>query len=176
MKWIEHFNTITKHKLLVMKYCFSVGLYRQGLLHDLSKYAPTEFFIGAKYYQGTRSPNNAEKEEKGYSSSWLHHKGRNKHHFEYWTDFSDGKKVYVKMPAKYFVEMICDRVAASKVYLKDKYTDSSALDYFLTKTDRDGMHKETAAELEYYLTMLKVKGENYTFQELKKLVKSSKRK
>jgi len=80
------------------------------------------------------------------------------------------------MPAKYFVEMICDRVAASKVYLKDKYTDSSALDYFLTKTDRDGMHKETAAELEYYLTMLKVKGENYTFQELKKLVKSSKRK
>ena len=67
MKWIEHFNTITKHKLLVMKYCFSVGLYRQGLLHHLSKYAPTEFFIGAKYYQGTRSPNNAEKEEKGYS-------------------------------------------------------------------------------------------------------------
>ena len=91
MKWIEHFQTITQHKLTVMQYCFAVGLYRQAILHDLSKYSPTEFLIGAKYYQGNRSPNNAEREAKGYSSAWLHHKGRNKHHFEYWLDYS-GKK------------------------------------------------------------------------------------
>lgn len=42
-----HFKTITSHKLLVMKYCFKVGLYKQGLLHDLSKYSPTEFLVGA---------------------------------------------------------------------------------------------------------------------------------
>ena len=77
-----HFKTITSHKFLVMKYCFKVGLYKQGFLHDLSKYSPTEFMVGAKYYQGTRSPNNAEREATGVSTSWLHHKGRNKHHFE----------------------------------------------------------------------------------------------
>ena len=83
----RHFKTITHHKLLVMKYCFRIGLYRQGLLHDLSKYSPTEFCVGARYYQGTRSPNNAEREATGASRSWMHHKGRNRHHFEYWVDY-----------------------------------------------------------------------------------------
>ena len=80
MKVFAHFCTITKHKKLVLKECFRVGLYKQGLLHDMSKYSWTEFRVGCRYYQGTRSPNNAEREEKGYSSAWLHHKGRNKHH------------------------------------------------------------------------------------------------
>ena len=84
----KHFKTITRHKYLVMKGCFAVGLYRQGLTHDLSKYEPSEFLIGARYFQGDRSPNNAEREEKGYSSAWLHHKGRNRHHYEYWIDYS----------------------------------------------------------------------------------------
>ena len=87
----HHFLTITKHKCEVMKNCFAVGLYRQGLLHDLSKYSWEEFATGVKYYQGNRSPNAAEKEEKGYSAAWLHHKGRNKHHFEYWIDFAPDK-------------------------------------------------------------------------------------
>ena len=79
---VKHFRTITRHKLLVMQKCFRVGLYRQGLLHDLSKYSPTEFLVGMKYYQGNRSPNNAEREDTGVSLSWLHHKGRNRHHYE----------------------------------------------------------------------------------------------
>ena len=123
-KALAHFNTITKHKILVMKECFRVGLYRQGLLHDLSKYSPTEFRVGCKYYQGTRSPNNAEREDKGYSSAWLHHKGRNKHHYEYWIDYSlDGEKMLagMKMPVRYVVEMFLDRIAASKVYKGGQY-------------------------------------------------------
>ena len=84
----NHFKTITHHKWLVLQGCFRVGLYRQGLLHDLSKYSPTEFLVGARYWQGNRSPNNAEREQVGYSSAWLHHKGRNKHHYEYWIDYS----------------------------------------------------------------------------------------
>ena len=83
--WL-HFKTITKHKLMVMHYCFRIGLYKQGLLHDLSKYTPSEFLVGCKYYQGNRSPNNAEREDTGLSTAWLHHKVRNKHHYEHWVD------------------------------------------------------------------------------------------
>ena len=105
-----HFKTITIHKWLVMKNCFRIGLYRQGLLHDLSKYSWTEFSIGVRYYQGTRSPNAAEREEKGYSEAWLHHKGRNRHHFEYWMDVRPGHweegLLGVKMPLRYVMEMI----------------------------------------------------------------------
>ena len=110
----HHFLTITKHKCEVMKNCFAVGLYRQGLLHDLSKYSWEEFATGVKYYQGNRSPNAAEKEEKGYSAAWLHHKGRNKHHFEYWIDFAPDKSwglVGNKMPLRYLIEMVMDRIA-----------------------------------------------------------------
>ncbi len=176
MKILKHFITITRHRHAVMKNCFKVGLIFQGLMHDLSKYGYSEFWAGAKYYQGNRSPQAREREVLGYSAAWLHHKGRNKHHFEYWTDFSDGRKVYVKMPPKYFAEMICDRIAASKIYLNKTYTDASPLEYFLEKTDKVGMNAETLKDLEYFLTMLKEKGEKYMFGQLKKFVKDGKNK
>ena len=97
--WL-HFKTITKHKLMVMHYCFRIGLYKQGLLHDLSKYTPSEFLVGCKYYQGNRSPNNAEREDTGVSTAWLHHKGRNKHHYEHWVDYSINDPEHVIMGAK----------------------------------------------------------------------------
>ena len=105
-----HFRTITHHKRLVMQGCFRVGLYWQGLTHDLSKYSPTEFLNGARYYQGTRSPNAAEREDKGYSEAWMHHKGRNRHHYEYWTDNYDKGTTAIQMPFKYALEMLCDYI------------------------------------------------------------------
>ena len=153
----RHFCTITYHKLLVMRECFRLGLYRQGVLHDLSKYSWTEFRIGAKYYQGTRSPNNAEREAIGYSSAWLHHKGRNKHHFEYWIDYSinpGGKLVGMKMPKKYVAEMVIDRISASKNYLKEQYNDGSALAYYLNGRHMMLIDDEADYLARYLLTML----------------------
>ncbi len=161
----KHFLTITHHKLVVMQGCFKMGLYRQGLMHDLSKYTPTEFFVGAKYYQGDRSPNNAEREDKGFSEAWLHHKGRNKHHFEYWIDYGLGEHhgmTGMEMPVRYVVEMYCDRVAACKTYQKDKYTDRSALEYFEKGKGRYMMHANTAALLEKLLKHLAEYGEEAT--------------
>ena len=126
-----HFCTITHHKLLVMRYCFRVGLYRQGLAHDLSKYSPCEFMVGVRYYQGFRSPNSAERAVKGYSEAWMHHKGRNRHHWEYWVDIKGNGDPTMEgkpMPTRYVVEMFCDRIAASRVYKKDAYTDRSPLE------------------------------------------------
>ena len=165
MNALRHFGTITKHKLLVMKACFQVGLYRQGLLHDLSKYGWTEFRVGGRYYQGTRSPNNAEREEKGYSSAWLHHKGRNKHHYEYWIDYGTHGAVLegMKMPVNYVAEMFLDRIAASKVYRGTAYTDRDPLDYFLGGKGQYLMHEETEALLEKLLIMLAKQGEEKTF-------------
>lgn len=174
MHVVKHFLTVCRHRRAVRKLCFKCGLFRQGLAHDLSKFSWAEFWSGAKYYQGNRSPQAREREVSGYSAAWLHHKGRNKHHFEYWTDFADGRRVFVEMPPKYFAEMLCDRIAASKIYLKDKYTDSSPLEYFNAKTDKEGMNPKTCEMLEYFLTMLKEKGEKQTLKELKKFVKENK--
>lgn len=165
----NHFRTITYHKYLVARGCFSVGLYRQGLLHDLSKYGPAEFGVGIKYYQGNRSPNNAEREDKGYSGAWLHHKGRNKHHYEYWTDYNEaGDTRAVPMPDRYIAEMVMDRIAASKVYQGKNYTDSSPLKYYLKGGGKEEMHEDTRAMLEKLLKMLAEKGEKKTFAYIRK--------
>lgn len=166
-----HFKTITKHKWMVMKYCFRIGLYKQGLLHDLSKYCPSEFFIGCKYYQGDRSPNNAERESTGVSTAWLHHKGRNKHHFEHWVDYSlDGKHVIMgaKMPKKYVAEMVMDRISASRTYLKDAYNDAQPLAYYMESADKLWfVHPETKRDLKALLTILKDHGEEKTLRYIK---------
>lgn len=168
---VKHFITITKHRHLVMKHCFKAGIPFQGLTHDLSKYSPTEFILGAKYYLGTRSPNEAERNDKGYSSAWLHHKGRNRHHYEYWMDYNVQTKRMepVEMPMKYFKEMFCDRVAASKIYQGKNYTNAHPLEYFSRAKDRIIIHPKTAALLEKCLTMLKEKGERETFEYIRRL-------
>ena len=173
MKWLGHLRTISEHKKLVMQGCFRLGLYSQGLLHDLSKYMPSEFLVGAKYYQGFRSPNNAEREAIGYSSAWLHHKGRNKHHYEYWIDVSahevDGL-VIIEMPVKYVVEMYADRVAASKVYNKGHYTDDMPLKYFEYGKDNMLMGEKSKALMEKLLVMLANKGEAETEAYIRKKI------
>ena len=172
MKAWQHFKTITRHRWLVRGGCFRIGLYWQGLIHDLSKYSPTEFCVGAKYYQGVRSPNAAERDDKGYSEAWMHHKGRNRHHYEYWTDMNKETRIYepIPMPRKYLAEMVMDRRAACKVYEGKKYHPSSALEYFMRSRERELMHPKTKQELEYILVMLAEKGEKETFHFLKKEV------
>ena len=172
MKIWQHFKTITWHRWLVMDGCFRVGLYWQGLTHDLSKYSPEEFISGARYYQGTRSPNSAEREMNGYSRAWMHHKGRNRHHYEYWTDLSLESRRYesVPMPRKYLVEMVMDRRAACIVYQGKNYHPSSALEYLENSREKAYMNQQTLQELRYILTMLKDKGEEETFRYLRQVV------
>ena len=170
-KFFSHLKTVTSHRHKVIKHCAKIGILRRGLLHDLSKYSPTEFLPGVRYYQGTRSPNEAEREQFGHSLAWMHHKGRNRHHFEYWVDYSPKTKKNepVKMPLVFVKEMFCDRLAASKIYQGENYTESHPLEYFERGKQNRIIHPETSDLLESWLLMLKEKGEEETFKYIKKL-------
>lgn len=169
MKAWKHFCTIWNHKREVAKGCFAVGLYWQGIVHDFSKFSPEEFLTGARYWQGNRSPNARERELFGYSRAWLHHKGRNKHHYEYWVDAKPGSHELagVEMPPKYFAEMIMDRIAASKTYRGKDYRDSDPLSYYMNSKDSLVIHPATKAQLEKILAMLAEKGEKATFSYIR---------
>lgn len=172
-----HLSTITRHRHAVIRHCRKAGIFWQGLRHDLSKYSPTEFWQGVRYYEdGKRSPNEAEREAYGYSLAWMHHKGRNRHHFEYWIDVDPVEKIYkpVKMPLRFLAEMFCDRVAASKIYRGEKYRDSDPLDYFLSRKPTRSIHPETSDMLEKLLRMLADQGEEAAFAYLRELVKAGK--
>lgn len=176
----KHLKTITHHRHLVRRYCFKIGLFRQGLFHDLSKYSPSEFWVGVRYYQGDRSPNDAERRATGLSKAWLHHKGRNRHHLEYWVDYDvlnhEGQMAGMKMPEKYVAEMLCDRIAASKTYRGEAYTDQDPWDYYDRSKNKLLLHRETREQLEKLLWTLKEEGEEAAFEQARLMIQKSEKK
>lgn len=111
----KHLIRIIKHKYWVARYCFQLGLYWQGIVHDWSKFSYTEFSRSIKYWDDTISPLANEKNIHGYSETFLHHRGRNPHHYEYWVHSLDEGGVPAKMPRKYALELVCDYLAACVV-------------------------------------------------------------
>lgn len=167
-RFFGHLHTVNKHRFMVCKLCFKCGLYWQGLTHDLSKYSPVEFINGVRFYTGKRSPHVGERKIYGYSKAWLHHKGHNKHHSEYWQDIGpDGLTHPISMPHKYFTEMICDRITASMIYLGDKYTDNAPLEYYLSHKDEHPFHEETQKALFSWLTYISEAGVDEALKRLK---------
>lgn len=137
-KW-KHLKTVLKHKTVVFRECVQCGIGWQGLIHDLSKFSPVEFAPSANYFQGNKSPIEAEKAARGYSIAWQHHMGHNPHHWEYWIDFgSNGEIIANKIPYKYVVEMVCDWIGAGMVYSGKKWTRHDPLNYY--KRVRQGRH------------------------------------
>lgn len=164
-----HLSTVTRHRHLVIAHCARAGILGQGLLHDLSKYSPTEFIQGVRFFDGTHSPTEDERRCHGYSLAWMHHKGRNRHHWEYWTDYSLEKQGYtaMPMPRRYLAEMLCDRMAASKIYKGAAYDDGAPLSYLMNGKLRDHMHPTTSEALIRFLTLLRDEGEDAMFAALR---------
>ena len=173
---IKHFIVITRHRHKVMRNCFRCGLYMQGLKHDLSKYGFKEFWLGAKYYMGTKSPHHKERLEKGYSEGWMHHKGRNMHHGEYWVDVNLKTQAYepVKMPDCYLAESLCDRIAASENYNRGQIERQMVLDYFLNSSKHEPFHPETKAKLEWLIRYYVENGKKAVFKYIKKNMRNKK--
>ena len=166
-----HLSTVVRHRHKVFIHCCRAGIPIRGLLHDLSRFSPTEFIPGVKFFLGTRSPNEEERAKFGHSLAWMHHKGRNRHHFEYWTDYNPQTKQVspVKMPVRFVKEMFCDRVAASKVYQGKNYTNSHPIEYFMRGKSGRSINSETSDLLESWLVMLDEKGESETFKHIRKV-------
>ena len=151
---LAHFKKICVHKYWVAYYCFKVGLYWQGIMHDMSKFSWIEFWESVRYYQGTSSPINAAKADKGYSNAWQHHKGRNPHHYEYWTDNYDLGTTCIEMPYKYAVELICDWLGAAKAYLGNDFTYSGEYEWVKNKLHTAKIHTNTCKYIDAVFSML----------------------
>lgn len=138
--FVKHLRTVLTHKKYVFEMCVKCGIPFRGVVHDLSKFSPTEFFESVKYYDGTKSPIVVCKQDKGYSKAWFHHRGRNSHHWEYWyDDFCEGG-VPKLMPFEDALEMFCDFIGAGKAYYKDSFTYLKEYEWWLTKREEVIMH------------------------------------
>ena len=168
---VKHFKLVCRHRWVVFKLSLKLGIPFRGLVHDLSKYSLLEFLEGVKYYNGNFSPISTCKKVNGYSKAWLHHKGRNKHHFEYWVDYAPGDEHIINgvpMPRKYIAEMVMDRISASRNYLGDKYDQHQPLDYYLKGKEKLWfIHPKTKRDLEGLLRILNDHGEEVLISYIK---------
>ena len=153
-KIIKHIALVSKHKWLVFKYAVKAGIPWRGFVHDLSKFSPTEFFESVKYYNGKRSPLHECRADIGYSKAWLHHKGRNKHHFEYWEDISKNGRTGVFLPYKYMVEAICDKIAAGIAYNGKDWNQKEPYEYWTNIESKAPVEKHPGT-IEFVNTVLK---------------------
>lgn len=160
----KHFKTITKHKWYVFNACRRAGILWRGIKHDLSKFGFTEFVSSAKYFQGNKSPIDAEKEALGYSKAWAHHKGRNSHHWEYWTDWKNGELYCMRMPLDDVKELMCDWIGAGKAYNRDKWSCKEPLRWYELHKDKYELHQNTRSLIERNLKYLALNGEKKFFE------------
>ena len=136
MKWLGHLKTVILHKYWVFRYALLAGIPWRGLVHDLSKFSPTEFGESIHYYTGHRSPILLAREMNNYSRAWLHHKGCNNHHLEYWVDNSaDGKLISVPMPFLCALELVCDRLGAARAYLRKEFSVADQLQNLIRENE-----------------------------------------
>ena len=172
MKTIQHFLKICKHKYWVFYYCNKAGIPWRGIVHDMSKFSPIEFFESVKYYQGSSSPIDACKKANGWSAAWLHHKGRNKHHYEYWQDNFDNGGVPLKMPYKDVLELICDYLGAGKAYQGKNFTLQGEKIWWDAKKKHNlAMHPQTFEFIDTMMTYFNIYGEYATFKCAKDIYK-----
>ena len=168
--FFKHFKKVCVHKYWVFRYCLKAGIPTQGLLHDLSKFSPTEFLESVKYYQGSSSPIDACKKEKGYSEAWMHHKGRNKHHYEFWQDNFDNGGVAIEMPLKYKKEMICDYIGAGRSYYGKSFNMQKEYEWWLNKKSKPlAMHEKDKVFIDKFFEICMSQGENVAFNHLRML-------
>lgn len=160
-KYFEHFKTVSKHKRYVLKACSRAGITWQGIIHDLSKFSISEFLISAKFFKGTSSPIDAEKDVNGYSLAWLNHKGKNKHHWQYWIDFTHGQAVLVPMPPKYVIEMLCDWLGANKAYTQGDWSLKKLKEWYNINKNNMVLHSSTRNYVEMFMKNVKNEDDMY---------------
>ena len=161
--FFKHLFLVIRHKNAVLIHAWKCGILWRGIVHDLSKFSPEEFFESVKYYQGNRSPIGACRRATGMSRAWLHHKGRNKHHIEYWTD--PDCQIPPLMPYKYAVECICDKLAATKTYKGKEYKPEDALAHWQRYGNKVQGNPKTLAFVEKVFTDLCEHGEKYVLNK-----------
>ena len=163
MKFFKHLWVVLKHKHRVFINCTKCGIPFRGIVHDLSKFSPTEFFESVKYFQGNRSPIGACRRETGVSYAWLHHKGRNKHHIEYWLD--PECEIQPMMPYKYAVECVCDKLAATRVYAGKNYSKDLPMLHWERYGSRVGGNEKTMRFVEEIFIDVKNHGEAFVLSK-----------
>lgn len=134
MKHFRYLRYVIIHKWFVLLACWRRGLWWQGIIHDWSKFLPSEWFAYADFFYGFKPTDNDRSRAiavLGYDPypshqtiadrrfafdvAWLKHQHRSPHHWQHWVLREDsGATLTLEMPKRYAMEMICDWEGAGR--------------------------------------------------------------
>ena len=150
---LKYLGYVIRHKWYVMIECFKHGMIWRGLVHDLSKFRPSEFFPYANHF---RAGIQAGRDKTGYYKPYdtgdpafdlaIHrHTRRNEHHWQSWVQSKDGDGVKLhSMPRLSVIEMICDWHGAAKA----QKTTGTVKEWYAKNGKKMQLHPETRREIE----------------------------
>ena len=158
----QYLSYVLRHKWYVFVECCRLGIFWRGLVHDLSKFRPDEWFPYAEYFNGgphipavemrdyhfRLGLRSKEEVERDFDTAWLHHIHRNPHHHQYWVLREDSGQVKcLPMPEQYLREMLADWRGAGKAQrnLDDTRT------WYLKNRQKMRLHPSAEAWLEEML-------------------------
>jgi len=143
----DYFKYVLEHKKNVFKTCWSKGLYKHAITHDLSKFSSQEFVSYAKYFYI-----NKEEFKQEFDKAWEHHYKNNPHHWDYWLDENGVPKT---IPDRYLRQMIADWEGMSL-----KFGDT-AQEYYLNNYKKIKLDRDTRIKLEMMLGLNDSLAHNY---------------
>ena len=141
--YLKYLKYVIRHKWFVFVECCKAGIIWRGVVHDLSKFLPSEFFPYAEYFYGDKTLekecddfrywNLKDEKEKPFDKAWLMHQHRNPHHWQFWLlQEDDGPRKNIPIPLKYLKEMLCDwRGAGRAINGKD-----NTLEWYMKNKDK----------------------------------------
>lgn len=167
----QYFKYVWRHKWYVFIECCKLGIPFRGLVHDLSKYRPREWFPYTEYFYGGERKTREEiskdwapwkkyefgeaheaamkqskesiKEE--FDKAWLYHQRKNLHHWQWWIlKYDNGELVKIEMPIAYAKEMVADwRGAGRAITGKD-----DILEWYGKNREKIQIHENTRTYIE----------------------------
>lgn len=159
MKHLRYLRYVIIHKWFVLLACWRRGLIWQGIVHDWSKFLPSEWLPYAQFFYGYKptaaerdrarrvlgydpDPSDAEVRE-AFDRAWLKHQHRNPHHWQHWVLRNDnGTTVALEMPRRYLLEMLADWDGAGRA-ITGKSGGTSL--WYAKNRDKMVMHPATRA-------------------------------
>ena len=160
---LRYLKSQMRHKWFVFVECCRLGIPHLGIIHDLSKFLPSEWLGYARYFYGNYLPLaeipgdwkyrvwSKEDVAAQFDVAWLHHQHRNKHHWQRWlltldSARSDGKLIALPMPPRYRREMLADWRGAGRAY-----GNPDTKGWYFANREQMTLHPETRAWIEKQL-------------------------
>ena len=141
----KYLRYIIRHKWFVLLACVRRGIIWRGLVHDLSKLLPSEFYPYAEYFYGT-VPNPGSDVKIAFDKAWLFHQHRNPHHWQFWIlREDDGDTKIMRMSDVFVAEMVCDWIGAGRAITGKS---GGTREWYEKNRHRIIVHKDTREQIE----------------------------